>query len=78
MQVQQLLCNLTVGGVEVCTDLSGKEELQKQVVLVRIVTSGNLGGVMVSTLTRNVRGMHSILTLGIPFPIFAIPMRLVP
>ena len=38
-----------------------------------MVTSGSLGGVMVSDLGRNARDVHSISTLGKLFPIFIIP-----
>ena len=43
--------------VVVCTDLSGKEP-QRPVGLGRVVTSGSLGGVKVSTLTWNARDLE--------------------
>ena len=42
-----------------------------------VVTSGSLGGVMVSTLVWNTRDVASILILGTIFPIFITPMTLV-
>ena len=52
-----------VTSVVVCTDLSGKE-LHRQVGVARVVTSRSLGGVIVSTLAWNARGVHSIPALG--------------
>ena len=49
-----------------------------QVSVGSMVTAGSLGGVMVSTLTRNARDVGSISALGPVFPIFIIPMTLVP
>ena len=46
--------------VIVCTDLSGKES-PRQVGVGTEVTSGSLGGVMVSTLAGNARDVGSIL-----------------
>ena len=54
--------------VVVCTDLSSKE-----LGAGRMLTSGNLGGVMVTTLAQNARDMGSIPTLGTI--IFITPMR---
>ena len=39
----------------------------------RVVTLGSLGGVMVSTLAWNARGMGLIPTLGAIFPLFIKP-----
>ena len=52
-----------------CTDLSGKES-HTQVGVDMVVTSGSLGGVMVSILAWNARDVDSILSLGAIFPIF--------
>ena len=43
----------------------------------RMVTSGSLRGVVVSTLTQNARDVGSIPVLGIIFPIFVTLMELV-
>ena len=54
--------------VVVCTNLSGKE-LHRQVGVGRVLASGCLGGVMVSTLARDIRGMLStraMLVISIP------------
>ena len=61
--------------VVVCTDLSGKEPY-KQIGMGRVVTSGSLCGVMVSTLDQNDRDVGSIPTLGTIFPIFITPTTL--
>ena len=55
--------------VLVRTDLSSKEP-HRQVGVGRMVTSGSLGGIMVSTLARNARDVRSIPTVGAIFPIF--------
>ena len=55
-----------------CTDLSGKEQYI-QVGMERVVTSGRLGGVMISTHTRNARDVGSIPALGVIFRIFHYP-----
>ena len=60
--------NATGMNVVGCTDLSGKE-LHRQVGLSSVVTAGSLDGVMVSTMTRNVRAVGSISALGAIFPI---------
>ena len=57
--------------VLVCTDLSGKEP-HRQVGMGRVMTSGSLGGVMLSTLAQNARDIGSMSTLGTIFPIFII------
>ena len=59
-----------------CTDLSGKE-LHRQIAVCRVVTSGNLGGLMVTKLIQNARDVSSIITLGAIFPIFITPETLV-
>ena len=59
-------------GVVVCTDLLGKETY-RQIGVGRMVTSGGLHGVMVSTLARNTRDVGSIPALGTTFPIFITP-----
>ena len=59
-------------GVVVCTDLSGKEQY-RQVGLDRVVTSGNIGGVVVSTLVWNARSVGVIPALGTIIPIFITP-----
>ena len=61
----------------VCTVFSGKE-LHRQVGVGTLGTLGSLGGVMVSTLTRNVRDVVSIPTLGAISPNFISPTTLVP
>ena len=45
-------------------------ELHRQVGVRRVVTSGSLHGVMVSSLGRNASDVDSIPTLGVIFPIF--------
>ena len=55
--------------VVVCTNLSGKEP-HRQAGIGKVVTSGSLGDVMVSTLAQNARGVGSIPALGTIFPIF--------
>ena len=67
---------LLLTGVVVCAELSGKK-LHRQVGIGRVVTSGNLGGVMVITLTRNARDMGSIPTLSVLFRILTNLMMLV-
>ena len=42
-----------------------------------VVTSGSLGGVIISTLVQNVRDTGLILVLGTIFPIFITPITLV-
>ena len=61
--------------VVVGTNLSGKEP-HRHVALGRMVTSGSVGGVMVSTLAwaRNVCSIH---TLGTIFPIFITPTTMI-
>ena len=59
-------------GVEVCTDLSSKEP-HRQVGMDRMVTSGSLGGEMVSILAQNARDVGSIPTLGAIFSHFRHP-----
>ena len=58
--------------VVVCTDLSGKEP-HRQVGVSMVVTSGSLGGVMVSTLDQNAKDVCSIPALGAIFLIFFTP-----
>ena len=55
-----------------CTDLSGKEP-HRQVGLDRIITSGRLGGLMVSTMAQNTRAMGSTPALGAIFLILITP-----
>ena len=62
--------------VAVCTDLSDKEA-HIQVGMGRIVTSGNLGGQIDSTLVWNARDVGPIHALGAIFPIFITPVTLV-
>ena len=57
-------------GVVVSTDLSVKE-LHRQVSMGRVMTSGNLADVMVSTLSQNASDAVLIPTLGTIFPIFS-------
>ena len=57
----------------VCADLSGKEP-PKQVSLCRMVTSENLGGVMVSILAHNARELGSVPDLDAIFPIPSHPI----
>ena len=58
--------------VVVCIDLSGKD-LYRQVGVIRVVTSGSLGGVIVCTLAWNARDMGSISVQGTIFPVFITP-----
>ena len=60
--------------VVVCTGLpvSGKEPY-RQVGVGKVIRSGSLGGVMVSTLARNARDMGLIASLGAIFSIFYHP-----
>ena len=58
--------------VVVCTDLLGNEPHRK-IDEGSMVTSGSLGGVIVSTLAWNATGMCLIPPLGTIFPIFIIP-----
>ena len=62
-------------GLVVCTDLSG-EELLRQGCVGRVVASGSLPGVMLSTLARNARDVGSIPTLSTIFPMSIKPMTL--
>ena len=60
-------CYIFTAIVVVCTDLSGREP-HRWVGLVRVVTAGNLGGVIVCRMANNARDMGSIPMLGsIPF-----------
>ena len=59
-------------GAVVCTDVPSKEPL-RQVGVGRIGTPGSLGGVMLSTLARNVRYVGSIAPLGTLLPIPSTP-----
>ena len=59
--------------VVVCTDLSGKEP-HSNVGVVTVVTSGSLGGVMVSILVQNARDAGSIPSIGTICLIFIAPM----
>ena len=58
------------GGISVvvCTDFSGKEP-HRQVGVVRVVTSGSLGGEMVGTLAQSAKDVSSFPALGAIFPI---------
>ena len=62
-------------GVVVYTALSNNEPY-KQVDMGMVMTSGWLGGKMVSTLAQNARDVGSILALGTLFPIIITPMTL--
>ena len=53
------------------------KELHGEGGLDRVVTSGSLGGVMISTLGWNTRDMGSIPALGTVFPMFITSMTLV-
>ena len=53
-------------------DLSGKE-LHRQVGTGRVMTSGSLGGVMVSTLAQDARVVGTIPILAVIFPMFITP-----
>ena len=55
--------------VVVCTDLSSKEPY-RQACMGRVVISGRLGGVMVSTQAKSARDVGSIPLPGPIFPIF--------
>ena len=60
-----------------CADLSGKK-LHRQVGVGRMVTSGSLGCIMVSTLPQECRrDVGSIPALGTVFPIFITPTILI-
>ena len=61
---------------DVCTDLSSKE-VDRHVGVDAMVTSGTLGGVMVSTLIQNARYIASLHALATIFPMFITPMTLV-
>ena len=63
--------------VVVCTVLSGKE-LHRQVGVGKVMSSGSLGGEMVSTLERSARDVGSTPALSTIVPIFIIPTKLVP
>ena len=65
-------CNSKGTSVVVWMDHSGKEP-HKQVGVDSIVTSGNLGGVMVSKGAWNARDVVSIPVLGIIFAMFITP-----
>ena len=58
----------------VCTDLSGKES-HRHLGVGAVVTSGSLGGEMVSTLVRTERDVGLIPAPGTIFPIFITPKR---
>ena len=60
----------------VSTDFLGKEP-HRQVDVDSVVTSGSLGGVMVSTLAWNASDVDPIPALGAIFPIFITPVTLV-
>ena len=64
-----------MNNIVVCTNLSGKEP-DKQVGVHSMMTSENLGGIMVSTL--NVRGAGLNPDLGAIVLIFITPITLVP
>ena len=53
--------------VVVCTDVSGNEPV-RQVSVVRVIALGSLGGIMVSTLLRNAKGVGSNPSLETLFP----------
>ena len=57
-----------------CTNIPGKEP-HIQVDVSSVVTPGSIGGVMVSTLARNVRDVGLIPALGAIFHIFITPTR---
>ena len=59
--------------VVVGTNLVYKEP-HRQVGVGRVMTSGSLGGVMVSTLAQNSKDARSVSALGTVFPIFITPM----
>ena len=61
--------------VVVCADLSGNDP-HRQIAVVRMVTSGNLFGEMISTLARKARGGGSIPALGKILLIFITLMTL--
>ena len=69
-------CNFKGTRAVVCTDISGKE-LLRQVGVGTVGTSGNLWGVMVSTLAQNARDVGSIPVRGTIFQIF-LTLTLVP
>ena len=50
--------NSRESSVVVCTELSGKEA-QRQVDAGKVVTSGSIGGIMVSRMTQNARDSYS-------------------
>ena len=62
--------------VAVCTDLSGKEP-HRQVGMGSMITSGILGGIMVSTLTWNANEVGSVSALGTILPIFITPTTII-
>ena len=55
------------------TDL-WQRDAQRQVGMGRVMTSGSLSGVRISTLARNAKYVDSIPVLGAIFPIFITPM----
>ena len=55
-----------------CTDFRSNE-LHKQMGMDRVMTSGSLGGTIVSTLTWNTIGVGTIPALGTIFPILIAP-----
>ena len=57
----------------VCTELLGKERHRQ---VDRVMTSGRLGDVAISTLAQNERDMGSILALTAIFPIFITSMTI--
>ena len=78
MHVIRSIERLTIPGgtsVVVYTDLLGKK-LHRQVDVGTVVTSGSLGGIMVSTLAQNASDVGSIPLLGTIFPIFITPTTL--
>ena len=68
------LFGVKFGIVVVCTDPSGKEP-HREVGVGRMVTSGSLCGVMVSTLARNARDVDLISALGTIFTLLITPLK---
>ena len=66
------VCNLADVIVVVCTHLSGKEP-HRQVGVGRVVESGSLGGVMISTLAEIARDVGLISALELYFP-YSLPL----
>ena len=62
--------------IVLCIDISGKEP-HRQVDMGRVVTSGNLGGMLICTLTMNERAVGSIPTLATIFIIFITPITVI-